>query len=53
MRYVHAAQVLCEEILAIEVVVDDFVRVCWWTHVASPEAELDVLGAYMTLPFVL
>lgn len=53
MRCVHAAEMLCEEIFAIEVIVDNVVRVCWWTHVTSPEAELDVLGANMTLPFIL
>lgn len=53
----HAAQVLCEKILAIEVVVVDGLIVIgisgWWADIASPEAELDVLGVDVPLPFVL
>lgn len=44
---------LCKEILAVEIVVNNVVTVCYQTHVASPEAEFNVLSADMTLPFIL
>jgi hypothetical protein len=56
-RSVHAAEMLGEEVFSVEVVVVDgvlIVRVDGGdTEVATPKAELDVLGADMSLPFIL
>lgn len=53
MAPVHAAQVLREEVLAVEVVVDWVLWVPWQAHVAAPETELDVLSADVPFPFIL
>jgi hypothetical protein len=54
---VHAAQMLCEKVFAVEVVVIKYLvvfGVCGWrAEIAAPVAELDVLGANVALPFVL
>merc|ERR1711981_320916 len=50
---VHATQMLCEEVFAIEVVVGG---VCWiavTTHIATPKAKLDMLSADVSLPLIL
>lgn len=56
-RGVHAPEMLGEEIFAVEVVVVDCMFVVGVdgsdAEVAAPEAELDVLRADVSLPFVL
>ena len=56
-RCVHTTKVLREQVFAVEVVeVDSLVILCvdgWRTKIATPVAELDVLGADVSLPFVL
>ena len=53
----HSAEMLCEEIFAVEVVVIKSLLVVWvdggGAEVAAPVAELDVLRADVALPFVL
>lgn len=54
---VHAAEMLREEVLPVEVVEIQsgrVVGVCrWWTEIATPEMKFDVLSAYVAFPFVL
>jgi hypothetical protein len=56
-RGVHAAEMLCEEVFAVEVVVVEGLLVVgigrWGAEVAAPVAEFDVLGADVPLPLVL
>lgn len=50
---VHTTQMLSEQILSIEVVIHRMVDTRRRrTHVAPPKAELDMLSADVTLPFV-
>ena len=56
-RGVHATEMLSEQVLAIEVVVIDCMLVVRidgsGAEVAAPEAELDVLSADVSFPFIL
>ena len=53
----HATEVLSEEVFAVEVVVVDCVLAVWvgggCAEIAAPVSELDVLGADVSLPFIL
>jgi hypothetical protein len=57
LRSMHATKVLCEQILAVEVVVVEYggiVRVSRrLAQIAAPITKFDVLGADVTFPFVL
>ena len=54
---VHAAEVLREEVFAVEIVVVERLLVVWigrWrAEVAPPVAELDMLGTDVSFPFIL
>jgi hypothetical protein len=51
---VHSPQVLCEQVLPVEVIVHRVIYAWGWrTHVASPEAKLDVFCADVPLPLIL
>lgn len=53
----HAAQMLREEVFAVEVIVVEHpivFGVCGWrAKIAAPVAQFDVLGADVALPFIL
>jgi hypothetical protein len=52
---VHATKMLREEVFAVEVVWAKGSIACivrGWAEIAAPEAELDVLGVDVPLPFI-
>jgi hypothetical protein len=55
-RGVHAAEVLGEEVFAVEIIVIDCLFIVGVdggdAEIAAPEPELDVLGADVALPFI-